>query len=112
MTHYEVITEYPLPDSQRVVTKVRLRLETGLRHQIRVQAAAEGLPLIGDRTYNAHYQSAVRPRELPEFPRQALHAAMLALEHPDRPGTQMSWEAVFPKDLRQLESALARGRHH
>ena len=41
--------EYPLPGDKGVISKLRLRLETGLKHQIRVQAAAEGLPLIGDR---------------------------------------------------------------
>src|ERR1035438_9004850 len=52
ITHYEVIAEYPLAGGTRFVTKLRLRLETGRKHQIRVQAANAGLPLLGDRTYN------------------------------------------------------------
>src|SRR6266850_4643890 len=56
ITHYEVIAQYPLAGSKGFVTKLRLRLETGRKHQIRVQAAHAGLPLIGDRTYNPAYR--------------------------------------------------------
>jgi 23S rRNA pseudouridine1911/1915/1917 synthase len=102
ITHYEVIAEYPLADGKRFVTKLRLRLETGRKHQIRVQAAHAGLPLVGDRTYNP----GVRSGESIEFDRQALHAEVLSLEHPNWPGKRMSWTAELPKDLRQLETAL------
>jgi hypothetical protein len=44
-----------------------------------------------------------------DFPRQALHAEILSLEHPDQPGTRMTWMAELPKDLRQLETALRSG---
>ena len=44
------------------------------------------------------------------FPRQALHAEVLALEHPDHPGTRMTWTAKMPKDLQQFEAALRAGR--
>ena len=106
ITHYEVIAEYPLAGGKGFVTKLRLRLETGRKHQIRVQAAHAGLPLLGDRTYHPGYRRE-NPAETPiDFPRQALHAEVLSLEHPDQPGTRMSWTAELPKDLRQLESAL------
>ena len=52
VTHYEVLAEYPLAGGKGFVTKLRLRLETGRKHQIRVQAAYAGLPLVGDRTYH------------------------------------------------------------
>jgi 23S rRNA pseudouridine1911/1915/1917 synthase len=123
ITHYEVIAEYPLPDLgcpsrssqgkegvQRFVTKLRLRLETGRKHQIRVQAANAGLPLIGDRTYNPGVRGSDQTKAPIDFPRQALHAEILTLEHPDQPGTRMTWTAELPKDLRQLESALRSGR--
>ena len=85
---------------------LRLIVETGRKHQIRVQAAHAGLPLLGDRTYHPGYRRE-NPAETPiDFPRQALHAEVLSLEHPDQPGTRMSWTAELPKDLRQLESAL------
>ena len=52
ITHYEVIAVYPLAGGKGFVSKLRLRLETGRKHQIRAQAAHAGHPLIGDRTYN------------------------------------------------------------
>jgi 23S rRNA pseudouridine1911/1915/1917 synthase len=106
ITHYEVIAEYPLAGGKGFVTKLRLRLETGRKHQIRVQAAHAGLPLIGDRTYNPVYRCQDHPNTPIDFPRQALHAEVLTLEHPNQPGSRMTWTAELPKDLRQLDSAL------
>lgn len=106
ITHYQVLAEYPLADGKSFVTKLRLRLETGRKHQIRVQAANAGLPLVGDRTYNPGLAGPAHSNLLVAFPRQALHAETLSLEHPDRPGTRLSWTAELPKDLKQLEAAL------
>ncbi len=106
ITHYEVVAEYPLRGGKGFVTKLRLRLETGRKHQIRVQAAFAGLPLIGDRTYNPAYRGREGVRAPIDFPRQALHAEVLSLEHPNYPGKRMSWTAALPKDLRQLEQSL------
>ncbi|MBI5821929.1 MAG: hypothetical protein HZA88_23395 [Verrucomicrobia bacterium] len=106
ITHYEVIAEYPLRGGKGFVTKLRLRLETGRKHQIRVQAAFAGLPLIGDRMYNPAYRGREGARTPIDFPRQALHAEVLSLEHPSHPGKRMSWTAELPKDLRQLEQSL------
>jgi 23S rRNA pseudouridine1911/1915/1917 synthase len=110
ITHYEVIAEYPLVGGQDFVTKLRLRLETGRKHQIRVQAAHAGHPLIGDRTYNPAYRGPAHGNAPIEFARQALHAEILTLEHPDRPGQRMTWTAELPKDLRQLEAILRASR--
>ena len=110
ITHYEVIAEYPLADGKRFVSKLRLRLETGRKHQIRVQAAHAGLPLIGDRTYNPAYRDQDLGNTPIDFARQALHAEVLSLEHPDQSGSRMSWTAELPKDLRQLEAALRSSR--
>jgi 23S rRNA pseudouridine1911/1915/1917 synthase len=110
ITHYEVISEFPLADGAGFVTKLRLRLETGRKHQIRIQAAHAGLPLIGDRTYNPKYRRQAEPVSVLDFPRQALHAEVLDLEHPERPGTRMNWKAEMPKDLRQLEAGLRSGK--
>ncbi|HWV98544.1 MAG TPA: RluA family pseudouridine synthase [Candidatus Acidoferrum sp.] len=110
ITHFEVIAEYPLAGGQRFVTKLRLRLETGRKHQIRVQAANAGMPLVGDRTYNPGLRGADPVTGRIALPRQALHAEVLSLEHPDQRGTRMSWTAELPADLRQLEAALRSGR--
>jgi 23S rRNA pseudouridine1911/1915/1917 synthase len=106
ITHYEVVAEYPLAESNGFVTKLRLRLETGRKHQIRIQAAYAGLPLIGDRTYHRSYREGSLTEKPIDFPRQALHAEVLTLEHPDQAGQRLSWKAQLPKDLRQLEAAL------
>jgi 23S rRNA pseudouridine1911/1915/1917 synthase len=112
VTHYEVIEEFTIRGTGRVITKLKFKLETGRTHQIRVQAAHEGLPLIGDRTYHPLYHAAKRDRAVVpiEFTRQALHAEALTLEHPDKPGTRMTWTAALPKDLQQLEATLRAGR--
>jgi 23S rRNA pseudouridine1911/1915/1917 synthase len=110
ITHYEVIAEYPLAGGKGFVTKLRFRLETGRKHQIRVQAAHAGLPLIGDRTYNPAFRGQGQANTPIDFPRQALHAEVLSLEHPDQPGSRMSWTAELPKDLRQLDTALRSSR--
>jgi 23S rRNA pseudouridine1911/1915/1917 synthase len=110
VTHYEVIAQYPLAGGARFVTKLRLRLETGRKHQIRVQAANAGLPLLGDRAYNPAFRATNSSNTPIDFPRQALHAEVLTLEHPDQPGRRMTWTAQLPKDLRQLETALRSGR--
>lgn len=110
ITHYEVIEAFPPARDGSVVSKIRCRLETGCKHQIRAQAAAAGLPLVGDRIYNRAYRghSAQTPRL--EFPRQALHAAMLSLVYPEAGGARMTWAAALPKDLRELETRLRSGR--
>ncbi|HVM62455.1 MAG TPA: RluA family pseudouridine synthase [Verrucomicrobiae bacterium] len=119
ITHYEVIEEFPLAGSQQFVTKLRLRLETGRKHQIRAQAAHAGLPLVGDRTYHPKYRADAPKKPRLEFPRQALHAEALSLDHPDKPAndfgagkphTRMTWTAALPRDLRQLEGALRKER--
>jgi 23S rRNA pseudouridine1911/1915/1917 synthase len=110
ITHYEVIAEYPLAGGGGYASKLRLRLETGRKHQIRVQAAHAGMPLIGDRTYNPACRARDPAHPSITFPRQALHAEVLNLEHPDQPGVRMTWTAQLPNDLRQLETALRSGR--
>jgi 23S rRNA pseudouridine1911/1915/1917 synthase len=110
ITHYEVIAEYPLAGGKGFITKLRLRLETGRKHQIRVQAANAGHPLVGDRTYNPAWRKKDVSKPVIEFPRQALHAEVLTLEHPEQPGVRMTWTAELPKDLRQLEASARSGR--
>ena len=109
ITHYEVIKEFKLTGSREVVTKLRLRLETGRKHQIRAQAAHAGLPLLGDRTYHPKYHGDAPKAARIDFPRQALHAEILTLDHPAKADTRMTWTAALPKDMQQLEVALRSG---
>ena len=59
VTHYEVIAEFARPGGKEFCSKLRLRLETG-GSIIRAQAAHEGMPLIGDRTYHPGYRLGTR----------------------------------------------------
>jgi len=104
VTHYRVLEKY------RLHTRIRLRLETGRTHQIRVHMAHITHPLVGDPNYGG------RPRPpknaTPEllamlrgFKRQALHAAMLSLYHPIT-GELMTWHAELPEDFVALIHCL------
>jgi 23S rRNA pseudouridine1911/1915/1917 synthase len=109
ITHYEVIEVFTLRGGREIVTKLRLRLETGRKHQIRAQAAFAGLPLLGDRTYHPKYHGDAPKTSRIDFPRQALHAEILSLEHPEQEGIRMTWTAALPKDMRELEASLRYG---
>ncbi|HGU9771192.1 TPA: 23S rRNA pseudouridine(1911/1915/1917) synthase RluD [Morganella morganii] len=104
VTHYRVMEHF------RAHTRLRLRLETGRTHQIRVHMAHINHPLVGDQLYGG------RPRPLKgasdkfrdalrEFDRQALHATMLRLYHPIT-GIQMEWHAPIPDDMVKLIEVL------
>ena len=104
------VTHYRVAEKFRAHTRLRLRLETGRTHQIRVHMAHLTHPLIGDQLYNG------RPRPpknaTPElfdalrgFKRQALHAVMLTIEHPIT-DEMMTWQAPIPDDMAALTQAL------
>jgi 23S rRNA pseudouridine1911/1915/1917 synthase len=82
---------------------VRCRLETGRTHQIRVHMTHIGHPLIGDAVYQRGTQKcSVQLRELLNgFPRQALHATRLALDHPVT-GERMQFDSPLPDDMEEL----------
>ena len=97
LTHYQIEAKFPS------CTLLRCRLETGRTHQIRVHLAHIKHPLVGDRVYLKGAQKCVPElRELlNSFPRQALHATRLALQHPVS-GETMEWNAPMPQDMQQL----------
>ncbi|OOE76774.1 23S rRNA pseudouridine(1911/1915/1917) synthase [Salinivibrio sp. ML198] len=104
------ITHYRVAEHFRGHTRLRLRLETGRTHQIRVHMAYLNHPLVGDPLYGG---KAKPPRHaddaliqgLRQFRRQALHAAMLRLDHPVT-GEQMEWHAPIPDDMVALTELL------
>lgn len=90
---------------------VAVRLETGRKHQIRVQLAAVGHPLVGDRRYGRE-PSVTRERVDRLIDRVALHAWRIALQHPTRtePGaSELAFEAPIPDDFRRLCERLGLG---
>ncbi len=93
---------------------MRIELETGRTHQIRVHLAHIGFPVVGDPVYGGRRRipRRLRPGPCPAlaaFPRQALHAARLALTHPVT-GRAMHWEAPLPEDMRALLAVLGTQR--
>lgn len=104
VTHYRVLEKY------RLHTRLRLRLETGRTHQIRVHMAHITHPLVGDPVYGGRPRPPKNATEelrdmLRQFKRQALHAAMLSLYHPIT-GELMTWRAEIPEDFQLLARML------
>ncbi|MFQ5514173.1 MAG: RluA family pseudouridine synthase [Myxococcota bacterium] len=81
---------------------LRIRLETGRTHQIRVHLASVGLPVAGDPVYGGG-RGAARALGLT---RQALHATRLGFVHP-RSGQRLSFDSPLPPDLAELIEGLA-----
>jgi 23S rRNA pseudouridine1911/1915/1917 synthase len=104
VTHFRVVERY------LAHTLVRVRLETGRTHQIRVHFAHMRHPLVGDPVYGgrgrcpSHSDETLR-ETLRAFNRQALHARRLILNHPGR-DQPASWESPLPPDLAALIDAL------
>ncbi|WP_022956957.1 23S rRNA pseudouridine(1911/1915/1917) synthase RluD [Perlucidibaca piscinae] len=103
VTHYRILQRFPNH------THVRLQLETGRTHQIRVHMAHIGYPLVGDPVY-ARLRFPKGASEtlltcLKTFQRQALHARRLGLVHP-RSGEQCLWECELPDDFLRLLDVL------
>jgi len=107
----EAITHYRIAKRFRAHTLVRVTLETGRTHQIRVHLAHLGFPVVGDPVYGGRRRipkgsSPALAAALHSFPRQALHAARLALVHPVS-GKEMQWEAPLPADIEALLELIA-----
>jgi len=90
------ITRYRVESRLPGAALLRVTLETGRRHQIRVQLAGAGHPLVGDRTYGTQ-SSAIS--------RVALHATRLAFAHPVT-GERVSVESPLPDDMRRALRSL------
>ena len=104
ISHYRVLERF------RAHTHTRVKLETGRTHQIRVHMTHIGHPLVGDPTYGGRFRippgaSPTLIESLRDFPRQALHARFLELDHPAT-GVRMKWESPLPDDFTWLLSLL------
>jgi len=104
VTHYRILETFP------AITHIEVSLETGRTHQIRVHLAHLGFPVVGDPVYGrkprsakglaADVMDAVRA-----FPRQALHARTLRLQHPENART-MEFHAPPAADMAALLAIL------
>jgi len=104
ITHYRIIKKY------RDFTHLRVKLETGRTHQIRVHLSHIHHPIVGDQVYGGRMRL---PKNAPEklittlqnFKRQALHARKLGLIHPTT-HELVEWQIELPKDIKQLLTNL------
>ncbi len=107
----EAVTHYRLEQRFKRHTLIRVKLETGRTHQIRVHMTHINYPLVGDQVYGGRFQmpadcSPALAKALRNFKRQALHATKLGLEHPES-GEYCEWEQPMPEDMRNLLALLA-----
>lgn len=104
VTHYRVVERY------RAHTRIKVQLETGRTHQIRVHMAYIQYPLLGDPVYGGRLQlpkgaSADLIKKLREYKHQALHASELSLTHPVTKKI-MTWQAPIPEEMQTLITVL------
>jgi len=104
VTHYRVVERY------RAHSLLRVRLETGRTHQIRVHMAHARCPVVGDPVYGGRPRPPRGAGEalqdaLRRFRRQALHAERLELAHPAS-GETLAWQAPLPADMAALIEGL------
>lgn len=104
VSHYRVLHGF------KGFTHIEVALETGRTHQIRVHLAHLGHPLVGDTTYGRKPRSVrgMNPElvdAIRSFPRQALHARHLSLQHP-ADQRDMHFEAPLPQDFLDLLGVL------
>ena len=108
VSHYRVLERFRSP------THTRVKLETGRTHQIRVHMSHIGYPLVGDPVYGGRFRIPPAANQnmvqtLKEFPRQALHARFLELDHPIT-GERMKWQSPLPDDFVWLLTLLRQDR--
>lgn len=111
VTHWEIQEAFNGRDGKPVAALLACQLETGRTHQIRVHLAHIDHPLMGDNVYGPHFKtkaSHLGPQSqaaLTALGRQALHAYLLALEHPQT-GAIFEWISDLPDDLARLRDSL------
>ncbi len=106
----DAVTHYRLEQRFKRNTLIRVKLETGRTHQIRVHMAYINYPLVGDQLYGGRFQMPANCSEMLEhalrnFKRQALHATKLGLQHPET-GEYCEWEQAIPADMANLMKVL------
>jgi 23S rRNA pseudouridine1911/1915/1917 synthase len=106
----QAVTHYTVLERFRAFTYIKVRLETGRTHQIRVHFAWRRHALVGDQTYGGRLALPAGASEplidsLRGFKRQALHATRLAFEHPAS-GETIELEVPPPADLEELLAVM------
>jgi 23S rRNA pseudouridine1911/1915/1917 synthase len=108
------ITHYKVEENYGSVALLKIRIETGRTHQIRVHLAQKGHPVVGDSLYGTN-----RIRSLPadllqaarELHRPFLHSHRLEFRHPSS-GKLLYFESALPPELQQFISTVSKSRMH
>ena len=112
ITHWEVKEKFLGTDGKPVASLIECRLETGRTHQIRVHLAHIGHPILGDATYATGFKTKAARLPLPAqdalegLGRQALHAYLLAFQHPES-GKIAQFRSELPIPLARLRRSLS-----
>ena len=106
----EAVTHYRLLQRFREHSHVKVQLETGRTHQIRVHMSYLRHPIVGDPVYAGRQRVPAGAKQelldyLQSFKRQALHAWQLSFVHPES-GEHVSYQAPLPEDMQQLLALL------
>lgn len=113
VTHYEVLKVFRGGGEKPLASLVRLVLETGRTHQIRVHMAHIGHPVLADQVYASGFKSSLGrltaevKGAVEKLGRQALHASELGFAHPVS-GKPMHFESPLPPDLALVVDLLSR----
>jgi len=100
------VTHWQVTERLAGATRLRVALETGRTHQIRIHLAAAGHPVLGD---NVYFAGGGTPPARSRLGRLALHARELIFRHP-ADGRELRFEAALPQELEDLLAELRRGR--
>jgi 23S rRNA pseudouridine1911/1915/1917 synthase len=104
------VTNYEVLDEMTFTSYIKLNLETGRTHQIRVHMTSLGHPVFSDSTYGGRGKqlTGLNPartkfvnRLFKKFTRQMLHARVLSFQHPAT-GELYTFEAPIPRDMKEL----------
>ncbi len=112
VTHWEVLERFAGADGKPVASLLACTLETGRTHQIRVHLAHIGHPILGDANYGTGFKTKISRlgpharSALEGLERQALHAYLLAIKHPET-AEKLEFRSELPGDLRRLRDAFA-----
>jgi 23S rRNA pseudouridine1911/1915/1917 synthase len=97
----DAVSDYRVVERFTAASLIEVRLQTGKRNQIRLQARLRGHTLVGEHRY-VYGPADLRPID---FPRQALHSHRLAFRHPVT-GELLRFEAALPSDMADLIARL------
>jgi 23S rRNA pseudouridine1911/1915/1917 synthase len=98
------ITHYAIAEAYDAVSLLKIRIETGRTHQIRVHLAQKGHPVVGDSLYGATRSKGLPAglmQRVKELHRPFLHSHRLQFRHP-RSGALLAFEAPLPEELQQF----------